>query len=245
MGQILVGCSGWQYADWREAFYPKGCPQRDWLEVYARRFRTVEVNSTFYRLPKRDAVARWVEQTPEGFVFTVKVSRYITHIKRLTTVAESWEILRERIEPLIDAGRLGTLLWQLPANFKRDDERLAAALEHLPREHRHAFEFREPGWFADDVYALLREHNVACVLADDARRPLPAPPPTADFAFVRFHWGRRGRRGNYSDAEVREWAVRLREIAGRDDAFVYYNNDWEAFAPRNGLMLERVLADIS
>jgi uncharacterized protein YecE (DUF72 family) len=245
MGQILVGCSGWQYADWREALYPKGCAQRDWLEVYARHFPTVEVNSTFYRLPKRDAVARWAEQTPEHFVFTVKVSRYITHIKRLTTVADSWERMHERIEPLIDAGKLGCLLWQLPANFKRDDDRLAAALAELPREHRHAFEFREPGWFADEVYALLREHGVACVLAHDRRRPLPEPPRTADFAFVRFHWGARGRRGNYSDAEIGEWATHLRAMAGGDDAFVYYNNDWEAFAPRNGLMLERLLADIS
>jgi uncharacterized protein YecE (DUF72 family) len=245
VGQILVGCSGWQYKDWREAVYPKGCPQRRWLEVYARQFETVEVNSTFYRLPKRDPVARWVEQVPEDFVFTVKVSRYITHIKRLTTVADGWSMLRERIEPLIEAGRLGTLLWQLPPNFKRDDERLAAALRELPREHRHAFEFREPGWFADDVYALLREHGVACVVAHDARRPLPAPPRTADFAFVRFHWGERGRRGNYSDAEVRDWAGRVSEYAGGDDAFVYFNNDWEAFAPRNALMLERLLADIS
>src|SRR4051795_3521370 len=189
MGRVLVGCSGWQYASWREALYPKGCPQRDWLSVYAAQYPTVEVNSTFYRLPKRDPVARWVEQVPDDFVFAVKVSRYITHIKRLTTVADGWSRLHERIEPLIEAGRLGTLLWQLPAHFKRDDERLAAALRELPREHRHAFEFREPGWFADDVYALLREHGVACVLAHDARRPLPAPPRTADFTFVRFHWG--------------------------------------------------------
>src|SRR5690242_2840959 len=149
MGQIAVGCSGWQYADWREVVYPKGCAQRDWLEVYARHFRTVEVNSTFYRLPKRDAVARWVEQVPEDFVFTVKVSRYITHIKRLTTVADSWQRLRERIEPMLDAGRLGSLLWQLPANFKRDDERLAGALAELPPGCRHAFEFREPGRFTE------------------------------------------------------------------------------------------------
>src|SRR3954447_6852825 len=107
VGQILVGCSGWQYADWREAFYPKGCPQRRWLEVYARRFPTVEVNSTFYRLPKRDPVARWVEQVPDDFVFTVKVSRYLTHIKRLTTVAEGWPRLAERIEPMIEAGGPG------------------------------------------------------------------------------------------------------------------------------------------
>ena len=245
MGQILVGCSGWQYADWREAFYPKGCPQRRWLEVYAQRFRTVEVNSTFYRLPKRDPVAHWVEQVPEGFVFTVKVSRYLTHVKRLTTVREGWPRLAERIEPLIDAGRLGPLLWQLPPNFKRDDGRLTRALRELPREHRHAFEFREASWFTDEVYDLLREHGVACVWPHDPRRRLPAPPLTGDFGFVRFHWGERGWRGNYSDAEIREWASRVRDHAAGKDAFVYFNNDWEAFAPRNALMFEGVLAEIS
>jgi uncharacterized protein YecE (DUF72 family) len=231
VSRVWVGCSGWQYRDWRGVVYPPGCAQRDWLRAYAERFDTVEVNSSFYRLPRRDAVARWVEQTHEGFVFTVKVSRYLTHIKRLTTVAEGWPRLRERIEPLIDAGRLGPLLWQLPPNFKRDDERLAAALAELPREHRHAFEFREPSWFHDDVYALLREHGVAAVVADDHRRPLPVPPRTADFGFIRFHYGARGRRGNYSDAEIDEWAPRVPELG--EEVFAYFNNDWEGFAPRN------------
>ena len=240
VGKVLIGCSGWQYKDWRGVVYPERCPQRDWLEVYARRFDTVEVNATFYRLPSRDAVARWAEQVPPGFVFTVKVSRYITHIKRLTTVPDSMRRLHERIEPLAERGCLGPLLWQLPPNFKRDDERLATALAELP-PGRHAFEFREASWFHDDVYALLRDHGVATVLAHDARRPLPEPPPTADFAFVRFHWGRRGRRGNYSDAELEEWAGRIRELAAARDAFVYFNNDWEGFAPRNALLLERLL----
>jgi uncharacterized protein YecE (DUF72 family) len=238
MGRVWVGCSGWQYKDWRGVVYPERCPQRDWLEVYARSYETVEVNTTFYRLPRRDAVARWVEQTPDGFVFTVKVSRYATHIKRLTTVADSWQRLEERIEPLIEAGRLGPLLWQLPGNFRRDDERLAGALAELPRGFRHAFEFRDQSWFCDDVYGLLREHGVATVLAHDARRPLPEPPATAEFAFVRLHWGERGRRGNYSRTEIEAWAHRVAALAGgRGDVFAYFNNDWEAFAPRNAVDL--------
>ena len=240
VGKVLVGCSGWQYKDWRGVVYPPRCPQRDWLEVYARRFETVEVNATFYRLPNRDAVARWAEQVPPGFVFTVKVSRYLTHMKRLTTVADGMVRLNERIEPIVERGCLGPLLWQLPPNFKRDDERLASALAELP-PGRHAFEFREPSWFHDDVYALLRAHGVATVLAHDARRPLPEPPPTADFVFVRFHWGERGRRGNYSDAEIEAWAPRIRELARGRDAFVYFNNDWEGFAPRNAVLLEGLL----
>jgi uncharacterized protein YecE (DUF72 family) len=240
VGRVLVGCSGWQYRDWRGVLYPERCPQRDWLEVYARRFPTVEVNSSFYRLPKRDAVARWTEQVPPGFVFTIKVSRYLTHIKRLTTVAEGMPRLAERIEPIAERGCLGPLLWQLPPNFKRDDERLANALAELP-PGRHAFEFREKSWFADDVYAMLDERGVATVLPHDARRPLPEPPPTGDFAFVRFHWGARGRRGNYSDTELAEWADRVRELARHREVFVYFNNDWEAFAIRNAIKLEGLL----
>src|SRR3954465_2293523 len=241
MGRILVGCSGWQYKDWREALYPKGCPQREWLTVFASRFPTVEVNSTFYRLPKRDPVAHWVEQVPEDFVFAVKVSRYLTHIKRLTTVREGMERLLERIEPLITAGRLGPLLWQPPPNFQRDDERLANALAEFPDGLRHAVEFRHSTWFHDDVYALLREHGVATVLAHDARRDLPLPPPTADLGFVRFHWGARGRRGNYSDAELRDWVEPLQELAGGREVFAYFNNDWGALAFRNAVTLTRLL----
>src|SRR3954462_1097957 len=143
VGRVLIGCSGWQYKDWRGVVYPPRCPQRDWLEGYARGFKTVEVNATFYRLPNRDAVARWAEQVPPGFFFTVKVSRYLTHMKRLTTVADGMVPLNERIEPIVERGCLGPLLWQLPPNFKREDERLARALGELP-PGRHAFEFREP-----------------------------------------------------------------------------------------------------
>src|SRR3954466_4642674 len=136
VGKVLVGCSGWQYKDWRGVVYPPRCPERDWLEVYAREFETVEVNATFYRLPNRDAVARGAEQGPPGFVFTVKVSLYLTHRKRLTTVADGMVRLNERIEPIIERGCLGPLLWQLPPNFKRNDERLASALAQLPPGRR-------------------------------------------------------------------------------------------------------------
>jgi uncharacterized protein YecE (DUF72 family) len=227
---IRIGCSGWNYRDWRGAFYPDGLPARRWLESYAERFDTVEVNTTFYRLPSRDAVARWVEQTPDGFGFAVKASRYLTHIRRLREVADGMARLGERIEPLVQADRLIATLWQLPANFRRDDERLASALEEMP-PGRHAFEPRHPSWFCDDVAALLRERDVAFVVADDKRRPLPAEPVTASWSYVRLHYGHRGRRGNYSPSELDDWAARIRRLPG--DVLVYLNNDWEAFAPRN------------
>jgi uncharacterized protein YecE (DUF72 family) len=236
----LVGCSGWNYDSWRGRVYPPGLPPRRWLAHYAELFPTVEVNATFYRLPTRSAVASWVEATPPEFVFAVKVSRYITHIKRLTTVADSWRRLAERIEPMMDAGRLGPLLWQLPENFRRDDERLAWALSELPPA-RHCFEFRHQSWFAEDVCAMLREHGVALVIGDHPGRPFQPHVFTAPWTFVRFHHGAHGRRGNYSRPEIERWAERIDGWRREREVYAYFNNDWEAFAVRNGRLLRSLL----
>ena len=238
---VHVGCSGWQYADWRERFYPRGLPQRRRLEHYASVFDVVELNSSFYRLPRPDAVSRWVQETPSGFCFVVKVSRYATHIRRLTTVADSGARLRAAIAPLADAGRMGPWLWQLPPNMRRDDDRLAAALDALP-PGRHAFEFREPSWFCAPIWDLLRAHGVAAVIPDDRRRRLPTPPLTADWTLIRFHYGTRGVRGNYSDAELDDWAARIAGLRADAEVFAFFNNDWEAFAPRNALALRERLS---
>jgi uncharacterized protein YecE (DUF72 family) len=237
---VHVGCSGWNYRDWRGTVYPQGTPPSRWLEHYATLFDTVEVNSTFYRLASRDAVARWVEQTPAHFVFTVKSSRYLTHIKRLTELKPGIERFYERIEPLTATPKMGPVLWQLPGNFKRDDERLADALAQLP-PGRHTFEFRHPSWFHDDVYARLREHGVALTIGDHPERPFQTHATTADWTFVRFHYGHRGRRGNYSDSEVDEWAERLAGWRDEIEVYAYFNNDWEGFAVANGLRLRRAL----
>ena len=133
MKPVHVGCSGWNYDDWRGRFYPGGLPPRRWLEHYSRVFGTVEVNATFYRLPTREAVAAWIEQTPPGFVFSLKASRYQTHIKRLADMGQGVARYYERIEPLLGSPKLGPVVWQLPPNFRRDDDRLAGALEALPR----------------------------------------------------------------------------------------------------------------
>jgi uncharacterized protein YecE (DUF72 family) len=240
MGAFRVGCSGWNYADWRERVYPRGLPTSRWLEHYATLFDTVEVNSTFYRLASRDAVARWIEQTPEDFIFTLKASRYLTHVKRLTNLAQGVERFYERIEPLAGTPKMGPVLWQLPENFHRDDERLASALEGLPAG-RHCFEFRHESWFTDDVYSLLREHGVALVIGDTPARPFQTYEMTADWTFVRFHQGARGRRGNYSESELEEWAKRIASWRSRVEVFAYFNNDWEGFAVKNGLWLRRRL----
>lgn len=240
---VRVGCSGWDYHDWRGELYPEGLPTRRWLEFYAQRFDTVEVNTTFYRLVGRDAVAHWVEQTPQGFVFAVKGSRYLTHIQRLDDTREGVARFFERIEPLCDAGRLGVVLWQLPESFQRDERVLAGFLDSLPAG-RHAFEFRHPSWFVDPVLKVLREHDAALVLADHPQRShQQSDEATADWRYLRFHGGAHGHRGNYSTAELERWAQQIHRWRRTHELFVYFNNDWEAFAPRNALWLrERLVA---
>jgi uncharacterized protein YecE (DUF72 family) len=233
---LRVGCSGWNYRDWRETVYPKGLPARRWIEHYAQLFETVEVNNTFYRLPSVSAVEGWAEQTPKDFIFTVKASRYLTHMKRLTDMGSGVERFYERIEPLRAAGKLGPVLWQLPGNFHRDDERLASALAQLP-PGRHCFEFRHESWFTADVYAQLREHGVALVIGDHPERPWQNHELTADWTFVRFHYGRRGRDGNYSHSELDEWRTRIDSWRRKVEVFAYFNNDWRGFAVENGLYL--------
>jgi uncharacterized protein YecE (DUF72 family) len=232
MRPVRIGCSGWNYDDWRGRLYPEGLGRAHWLERYAEEFDTVEVNSTFYRLASRDAVARWVEQTPPGFVFALKASRYLTHVRRLRDIDTGIARYYERIEPLVDSGKLGPVVWQLPANFKRDDEVLAGALERLPKG-RHCFEFRHESWFTRDVYELLSEHGVALVIGDHPKWPFQARELTTDWTLVRLHHGRRGRRGNYSETELDEWGRRIAAWRSRAEVFVYFNNDWEGFAVEN------------
>jgi uncharacterized protein YecE (DUF72 family) len=234
---IQVGCSGWNYSHWRERVYPKGLPPARWLEHYATLFDTVEVNSTFYRLPRRDAVARWIEQTPPRFVFTIKASRYLTHIKRLTDLEDGVARFYERIDPLVRSPKLGPVLWQLPATFHRDDERLGAALRALP-PGRHCFEFRHESWFVPDVYESLRAHGAALVIGDHPERPFQAHELTADWTFVRFHYGSRGRCGNYSERELEEWKRRLAAWRADVEIYAYFNNDWLGYAVKNGLWLK-------
>jgi uncharacterized protein YecE (DUF72 family) len=233
---VHIGCSGWNYSHWRERVYPKGLPQRRWLEHYARLFRTVEINNTFYRLPRREAVAAWVKESPPGFLFAVKASRYLTHVKRLQDMGRGVERFYERIEPLLRSPKMGPVLWQLPPTFRRDDERLAAALAQLPAG-RHCFEFRHESWFVEETYELLRRHGAALVIGDHPQRPWQAHELTADWTFIRFHFGRRGRNGNYSERELEQWARRIEGWRGGAEVFAYFNNDWEGYAVRNGLWL--------
>jgi uncharacterized protein YecE (DUF72 family) len=240
-GRIRIGCSGWNYASWKDEFYG-GLPASRWLEHYAKHFDTVEVNNTFYRLPRKESVARWVEQTPPDFLFSVKGSRYLTHIKRLRDLGQGLQRYYACIEPLVSSPKLGPVLWQLPPNFRRDDERLAAACAAFP-EGRHCVEFRHESWFVEDVYDILRAHGVALVIGDRPEvKSFQTEVFTTDWTFVRFHYGSRGRRGNYSESELEEWAKKFETWSRDAEVLAYFNNDWEVFAVRNALWMKRRLA---
>lgn len=240
MKPVRIGCSGWMYEDWRGRLYPEREPKRRWLERYAEVFDTVEVNSTFYRLARRETVQNWVRQTPPGFVFAVKASCYLTHVRRLREIEQGIGRFYEPLAPLLETGRMGPVLWQLPQSFRRDDERLAGLLAVLP-EGLHAVEFRHQSWFCPEVMEMLRAHEVALAIGDHPARPFQSHEATAPWRLVRFHYGRRGRNGNYSAAELEEWAGRIARWRRRGAVYGYFNNDWSGYAPANArLLLEKL-----
>jgi uncharacterized protein YecE (DUF72 family) len=244
-GNLRIGCSGWNYKHWRNGvFYPPRLAARRWLEFYAQHFDTVEINATFYRLPTEEAVARWVAETPPEFCFAVKMSRYVTHVKRLTDTPKYTATFYERIEPMLRSPKLGATLWQFAPNFQRTEvnvERLGETLaQHRPG--RHAFEFRHASWFVDETYDELRSAGAALVIGDDPRRPFQTREVTSDFAFVRFHGGGELESGDYTEAELESWAQWIEQVRSRGiDVFAYFNNDWEGFAIENGLRLKELL----
>ena len=242
MTRVRIGCSGWNYAHWRGRLYPRGQPQRRWLELYAERFDTVEVNATFYRLPERDTVRTWSEETPAGFCFAVKASRYLTHIRRLKEVEEGMRRLADRLEPMASSGHLGPILWQLPESFPRDDARLDGLLTAAAGwPVRHTIEFRHPSWFAPSVLRALRDHGVALTIGDHPERPFQRRVATAGWRYVRLHYGAAGGDGRYSEAELATWARRIAQWRRRGDVYVYLNNDWCGYAPENaGSLVHRL-----
>jgi len=234
-GRVRVGCSGWVYSHWREVFYPKGLPQRQWFEYYAQEFDTVELNNSFYRLPKPEQFASWRERAPKEFTFAVKGSRFITHIKRLKDPPESIQRFFESVDPL--GPKTGPILWQLAPSFERDDERLAAFLKALPRSYRHTFEFRHKSWLAKEVYEVLGEHRAALCIPD--RPDLPQDiQRTTDWSYIRLH-GSNHDGGDYSHQELGTWQRRIQELtADGCDVWVYFDNDQRGFAIQNARYLK-------
>jgi len=243
-----VGCSGWNYKSWRDRFYPPGLPPARWLEHYADRFDTVEINNTFYRLPERSTFAMWRERVPADFLMAVKASRFLTHMKRLREPEEPLRRLFSRATAL--GPRLGPVLYQLPASFHLDLTRLDAFLAALPRvwssrRVRHVMEFRHPSWYVSETFQLLKRRRVALCLHDKDGSTL-AEPLTGPFVYVRFH-GTSGRyHGSYPDRQLDMWAHRLAEqLQDRRAVFAYFNNDPDAVAVENALYLRAAIAKLT
>ena len=236
--QFHVGCSGWSYKHWRGDFYPRGLTASRWFEYYADVFDTVELNASFYRLPSESAVRFWREKAPEGFVFSVKASRLITHFRRLKDVEAALDTFLRRMQGLEE--HLGPLLFQLPPDFGPDHERLEAFLELVPRRYRCAFEFRNRAWWSKETFRLLEQHDAAfCIYnAGETTTPVVA---TAPFVYVRFHGPSASYASSYSDEQLREWARELRGLDGVSEVFAYLNNDIGGHAPRDAVRLREMV----
>ena len=238
-GRILIGCSGWQYKHWRGDFYPAGLPTSQWLEYYAARFPTTELNNSFYRLPEVSTFAGWGRRVPRDFVFAVKASRYLTHMKKLKEPQAPLTLFFSRARRL---GRhLGPVLYQLPPRFPRNLERLDAFLEALPKRRRHAIEFRDTSWYTDDVLKSLERHRVALCL-HDMPGSATGKVSTGPFRYVRLH-GPDRYAGRYSSRTLGGWAEWcVAEQRRGYVVYVYFNNDIGGHAPRDAVRLQRLCA---
>lgn len=242
---VWVGTSGWQYRHWRGTFYPEGLAQRDWLDWYCERFQVVEVNNTFYHLPETSVFEGWRERVPADFVLAVKMSRYLTHLKRLLDAEESVGRFMERARRL--GPRLGPVLVQLPPRFGARVDRLRTVLSALAASLsgvRVAVEFRDDSWYTDEVRELLTEFDAALVLADSPARRQPLW-RTASWGFVRFHEGRAQPRPCYGKRALETWASRIASMWDRDDdVFVFFNNDGRACALRDAVVFAGLLRGV-
>jgi uncharacterized protein YecE (DUF72 family) len=239
MKQLFIGTSGWSYGHWRERFYPAGLAQKDYLEFYADKFTTVELNNSFYRLPSAKTFESWRERTPKGFVFSVKASRYITHVRKLKEAAEAWGRFYANARSLGE--KLGPVLFQLPPNWGVDVNRLASFLQLLPEGLRAVFEFRHPSWFDPTVYDLLSRQGAGLCQARSAQWP-STNIVTAAFVFIRMHGSRPTYGSLYSIEELKKEAERINGYLENGlDVYVYFNNDAQAFAVDNARELREIL----
>jgi uncharacterized protein YecE (DUF72 family) len=235
---IRIGTSGWVYDHWRGIFYPKDLPQRDWFAYYSREFDTVEINNSFYRLPSTDAFEAWRRQAPPGFLYALKASRYLTHLKKLKDPEEPLQRFFERANRL--GNTLGPVLYQLPPNWQVNPSRLEHFLTVLPKQHLHVFEFRDESWLIEDVFRMLERYRVAHCIHDMYPLKIPAR-VTAPLVYLRFH-GSLTHSGDYDRATLKTWAQRIADWCNEGlDVFVYFNNDSEGFAVRDARLLKQML----
>jgi uncharacterized protein YecE (DUF72 family) len=240
LATIRIGTSGWHYKHWVGAFYPPRTPGSKMLAYYCGSFDTVELNNSFYHLPKKSSLESWRDSTPAGFCFAAKGSRFLTHMKKLKDPEQGLGRFLDAIEVL--EHKLGPILFQLPPNWDLDLERLAKFFSFLPRHHRYAFEFRNASWSVPETYDLLARHNIAyCVFhLAGVHSPIEI---TADFAYVRLHGPGGKYQGSYSDTALGEWAERIRKWRRElKTIYVYFDNDDSGYAAQNALRLKELIA---
>lgn len=238
-GACSIGTCGWSYRHWRERFYPKGLRQADWFAHYARHFQTVEINASFYRVPKETTFERWRTLAPPGFVFALKANRMLTHIKRLKDCGDVLEAFLARARLLGD--RLGPVLYQLPPSWEPDPETLAGFAALLPADLVHVFEFRHSRCHSDALRRVLADHDLVFCIHDMAGCESPRW-ITGPVVYLRLHGGRGGHTSAYGETALGAWAAFLRREAARGrDAFVYFNNDVDAHAVTDAKTLRRLV----
>jgi len=234
-GNIYIGTSGWHYSHWKGPFYPKDMPEKQFFSYYVQKFSTVEINRTFYSLPKKTVFQGYAQSVSKEFIFAVKGSRFITHVKRLKDPKQSLRRLFTRIEGL--KSHLGPILFQLPPKWKVNPERLKSFLKALPKRHRFAFEFRDPSWITDEIFAALRKYHAAFCIYEFDYFTTPKI-ITSDFVYIRLHGSKDAYAGNYSKAELKKWASFIKQTAKKGlDVYCYFDNDQAGYAARNAAEL--------
>jgi uncharacterized protein YecE (DUF72 family) len=235
-GKVHVGTSGWHYEGWSGPFYPESLPKREFLSFYAQHFHTVEINNSFYRLPEKDTLKSWGGAVPAGFVFSVKASRFITHMKKLKDPRNSLSFFLERVEVLED--KLGPVLFQLPPRWRFDADRFRCFLEALPSGHRYAVELRDRSWQNPVACEMMKRHGVAFCVYDLAGYRSPEE-ITADFVYVRLHGPGVAYCGKYGSPALSRWAGLFSGwTGGGRDVYCYFDNDEAGYAVENALSLK-------
>lgn len=246
--KFYIGTSGWFYPHWQGIFYPQSLKPNQWLFYYSQNFNTVELNATFYRLPPKRTIFSWYEKTPKDFIFSVKVSRYITHIKRLKNCQKEWSLFFAYIQDLKE--KLGPFLFQLPPSFKKDLKLLRDFLKTIKKitplkKQKLAFEFRHPSWLSEDVfYFFQRQKNLSFCLID--AKDWSSPDDSyGGFVYVRFHGPGRLYASDYSKTELKRWAQKIKRFLSQEkDVYVYFNNDFSGFALQDARIFSYLLENI-
>jgi uncharacterized protein YecE (DUF72 family) len=237
---VHIGTSGWHYQHWRGPFYPQDLPDNRMLEHYTKHFQTAEINNTFYQLPEKETFIKWRDSVPDGFIFSVKASRYMTHMKKLKDPEQPISHFLGRVKLL--ERKLGPILFQLPPKWHSNLERLKDFLTNLPRDYRYAFEFRDPSWFGEQTEKVLAEKGAAFCIYDFEGRMSPSS-VTSDFVYIRLHGPDGAYRGSYDNGPLEEWAQAFSSWADAGkEIFCYFDNDEKGYAVQNALKLKEMVA---